>query len=188
MLGKIWGLALLVAGIYIGYAVLELKDEPLKKTVVARPAEIEKPPELTPADIEAAAKEANVPLKYDQKSEEEIANSVEKVCSEMSKELEAENIAPTFDSIAIKYREQRLQTELLKALIASCFDKKEKGEATAEIEVFSSEFEGEGEARNQIQLQVSVFDKKTANKIYEVGRRFETVKVSLGRPAANPEN
>ncbi|MBX3018913.1 MAG: hypothetical protein KF767_13585 [Bdellovibrionaceae bacterium] len=188
MLGKIWGLVLLVLGIYIAYEVVQLKDEPTKKPSVKRMAKDEKPPEPSPGDLAAAAAEANVPLQYAPKSEEEISASVEQVCQEMVGELEAENIAPAFGKISIKYREKRLQTDLLKALISSCFDKKENAPASLEIEVFSSEFEGEGEARNQIQLQVSVFDQATSNKIFEVGRRFETVKISLARPAATPEN
>lgn len=182
---------MLLLGIYVAYEVAHMKDDPAPRTAAKHAAKTgpATPPDPTPGELEAAAAEANVPLRYDPKSEDEIAASVAQVCEEMATELQEEaRIAPTFGRIQIKYREKRLQTKLLQALIASCFDKKDKAEANLEIEVFSSEFEGEGEARNQIQLQVSVFDQATRNKIYEVGRRFETVKISLGRPAATPEN
>lgn len=190
MLGKIWGLALLVLGIYVAYEVLQLQDGPATgsspKIAHTLKTKAEAPPDPTPAELEEAAVEAQVALRYEPKSEEEITASITQICEEMEDELQQEaRISPAFNQIRIKYREERLKVEPLKALISSCFRKTINASSNLEIEVFSSEFGGE--ARNQVQLQVSVFDKDFHNKIYEVGRRFETVKIYLDRPATNPQ-
>lgn len=190
MLGKIWGIVLLVLGAYVAYEVMSLPDAPPRQSakpspVTSSPAD-ENPPDPTPADIEEAAAAANVPVRYDEKSDAEVSESVTQVCEEMESELRDAKISPAFAKIRIRYREARLQTPLLKNLVANCFRKLDSAASSLEIEVFSSEFGGE--ARNQIQLQVSVFDKDFRNKTYEVGRRFETVKMSLDRPASVPED
>lgn len=189
MLGKIWGIALLVLGLYVGFEVSQMKDLPSPKMAAksaAKQTANDLPPEVTPGDIEAAAAEAKIEVLTEPKSEDELKATIASVCQEMSDELAESKFSIQFSEIKVKYRETRLKSKLIESSIDTCFLKGEPKDNGLEIEIFSSGFDGQ--AANQIQLQVSLFDKDFRNKIFEIGRRFETVKISLARPAANRED
>lgn len=190
MLAKIWGIALLVFGVYLAYEVSHIKDPPTRKTVKANvdpQIKDQAPPTVSPASseeiIEALDPATQNKVRLLPKSDQEISATVAEICEEMEDELKAAKITPSFAKIKLNFREDRLKSTLLRELASSCFRKNSSAELNLEIEIFSSSFGGQ--AKDQIQFQVSVFDKGFKNKQFEVGRKFEVVKVSTTPSSAH---
>lgn len=193
MMLKIWGILVILFAGFVAYQAIEgdLFDDAgnpsTKSAQNSKPTGDQKnegmtisdeaPPEPTRAEIEAAAEEAKLALEYEPKTDQEIYESVGQICDEMTQELKEAKIGSAFARVKTRFHENRLKTPLLTSLINSCFRQSTLAENSLEIEVFSSEFGGQ--AGDQIQLQVSVFDKAYKNKHFEVGRPFEVTKIVM---------
>lgn len=209
MLGKIWGAALLVLGLYIGFEVMRLpetddqgakKDSGQSKSTESQRAadssEVQTAKDsATPNSSQKSPAESiklgsdGKPELFREKTNEEIARDLAQICEEMEDELRSAKITPLFKDVRLKYHEKRLQNDFMNESLKSCFRVSKAANTEMEIEIFSSDFQGE--ARDQIQLQISLFDgnneteerstgnKKAsgiANKIFEIGRKLETQK------------
>lgn len=209
MLGKIWGAALLVLGLYIGFEVMKLPEAPDQgvqkgsgpskttgshQAVESTEVQIAKASTTSSSSGESPDKSTEMlgdgkPEVFREKNNEEIARDLAQICEEMEDELKSAKITPLFKDVRLKYHEKRLQNDFMSESLRNCFRLSKTAKTDVEIEIFSSEFQGE--ARDQIQLQVSLFDRNKeikeqaegnkkgsgiANKIFELGRKLETQK------------
>ena len=186
MLGKIWGIALLVLGIYVAVEVSRnpmFQETPPKKQSANHGAAKDKPAAEAQKVAESKKPDAS---EYEliPKTPEEIAETLVDLCDQMQAEIKAAKIPVLFSKLHLQFREKRLATAFFKNQLGQCFRQSDLSKNTVEIEVFSSDFAGE-KADHQIQLQASVLE-ANKNKIFEVARMFEMKKkiVKL-TPSAN---
>lgn len=182
MLGKIWGLVLVALAIYVAVEVTQHPELNVRasKPTSAVPAQVANSSKTADQGTDqaptsdVAGGEAGRPL-LTPKSLQEIAEQLSEICDEMQTELKAAKLSTGFADIRLNIREDRLATRFLKERLGQCFRQSNVFQNNAEIEVFSSDFEGEN-AAHQIQIQVGIFAKKTNDKLFEVGRKFEMAK------------
>lgn len=189
MLGKIWGLSLLILGLYVAWQVSEMSDSSIAaitKIGIPDPGHSKGADTSdSPAKVPSSKTEANESSTYsavdvedpkdlEPKSAEEIHGAITDACEQMNAELKSSDVSTAFKKVIIRIHEKRLQTDVLKSELKNCFQESKDSTTVIEMDVFSSGFAGQAEY--QIQLQVSVLDDKTKNKLFEVGRKFETSK------------
>jgi len=176
MLGKIWGIALILLAIYVGYLIYTDPQFTETKTTKTESKATESP------DSQLSTDENEKNIVLIPKTPAEISEQIDEVCTHMQKELRAASISPLFHSIRLRFREKRLEVQVIKNQLSQCFRKSEHSPNNIEIEVFSSDFSGEN-AAHQIQLQASILQKVGDNKIYEVGGKFELAKKAKKNPS-----
>lgn len=202
MLSRIWGLTLIIVGLYVAYELYHF-PEPKGKSRVAKPSRPNPPP---PSEREGSqpsvasevsansndvskenSLENSAGLPRIKKTDQEIALSVSEICEEMEDDVKSAKLPVTFARLHIHFREKRLEAPGISEAIKNCFRHNSSSPYDIEIEVFSSEFAGE--AKSQVQLQVSIFNKGFKNKLYEVGRRLEIDKIDrhVVHPTPTPD-
>lgn len=113
------------------------------------------------------------------KSPTELRKEVDGLCKQMQKKLNLQKIE-NFAQVNFKFHEEKHNSMLFSEMIRGCFKTTSDSKTNLEVDIFSSNFAGR--ASDQIQIQVSAFDHKSKNKIFETGTHFE-----LSNPAPEIE-
>lgn len=92
-------------------------------------------------------------------------------CEIMRSQLRDQGLASQFKNVELQIRDERLKKDPIIKDIRKCFVLSEGSPLRAEVELFSSDFGNEASA--DLQVQVSVFDLKSNNKISELGFRMD---------------
>lgn len=124
---------------------------------------------------EATRKQVSAALKGKKviKTAEQLTEEIDKLCKHLREEMTANKLEPAFADVDLKLHEERLEdASFLDVLKNGCLKEAKDASHRIELDIFSSDFTGE-DASDQIQVQVSVFDKKSSNKIFESGIHFE---------------
>ncbi len=151
--------------------------KPAKKTTEPKPAEVAKP-------VDENRNGTRVP-----KSPEVINQEVDLLCRFLEGKFDENQIEKKFARVDLKFHEKRLKEMKFSKKLRECFPSLSTGKNRIEMDIFSADFKGEN-AADLIEVQVSVFDKKSKNKIFETGAHFELSSVvELPKKAdANPAN
>lgn len=105
------------------------------------------------------------------KSAAELRKEIDGVCKSLTEKLVSQKLSNRAAAVSFNFHEKKHGEMLFSQMIRGCFTEDKKAGFKVEIDVFSSEFAGR--AQDQIQLQVSAFDFKSNNKIFETGIQFE---------------
>lgn len=143
------------------------------------------PPQLQDAE----AIDEGKPVTRVAKAPEVIAQEVDLLCKGLQKKLESNQIVTKFARVDLKFHEKRLKEMTFQHQLKSCFSSETTAHNRVELDIFTADFRGQNSA-DIIEIQLSVFDKKSRNKIFETGAQFELSKVvELPTKAeANPAN
>ena len=92
-------------------------------------------------------------------------------CEAARQKLKEQQVPLKFSSIEFKVRDKRLEEDPILNDLKKCFATSEKSPVQLEIELFSSDWNQQ--SSNDLQVQMSIFDTKTKNKIAEYGFRMD---------------
>lgn len=185
---RIFGMCLFVAAGALMWEVVDKTDLKIvekflspteKKQVAAKP-----PPPPEPIKVVDDRAQQRVP-----KSPEVVNQEVDLLCRDLNSKFDESKIEKHFARVDFKFHEKRLKTMKFNDRLKSCFRSVSTAKNRVEIDVFSADFKGEN-AADLIELQVSVFDKKSRNKIFEAGQSLD-LSSTLSIPTkadANPAN
>ncbi len=120
---------------------------------------------------------AEEPIARVDKTPSELRKEIDGLCKDMQKKLETQKLGNKFAQVNFKFHEEKHKEMLFSEMIRSCFSNAQDSNTNLEVDVFSSNFAGR--ASDQIQIQVSAFDFKSKNKIFETGMHFD---LSVPRP------
>ena len=96
-----------------------------------------------------------------------------KECEKVRQKLRSQGVSSQFQVVVFKVRDQRLQTDPIINDLKKCFPIKPKSENELEVEVFSSDYEHE--ISSDLQVQLSVINLKSHNKVTELAFRVDHV-------------
>lgn len=187
---KLWALGLILSSAFL-FATLVVNQNPevIRPRKAAKPTDGPVPPP-PPHENQATANnqlpspnEENLPRVA--KAPKVLAAEINDLCKHLVDELEASHIAPTFSNVNLKFHEKRLLKPEIKAMLGSCFKQKNDSKNRAEMDIFSSDFAGE-KAADLVQVQVSIFDRQSKNKIFESGIHFELSSIDRNSSADQP--
>jgi len=105
----------------------------------------------------------------DQKSQITLS----KTCQLFHHEFKNSGFDTKFQKVVIQARDERIQNHPFLKELYSCFHIEKMASQYLEIEAFTSDFEGQ--LSDDLQLQVSVFDFVTQNKLTEFGFVYQLV-------------
>lgn len=189
-MAKLWALALILSSAFL-FAILVMNQTPdvIRPRKIAKPADGPVPP---PPPVENQSATANQPPALNEenlprvtKAPKVLAAEINDLCKHLVDELEASHITPAFSNVNLKFHEKRLIKPEIKAMLGSCFQQKKDSKNRAEMDIFSSDFAGE-KAADLVQVQVSIFDRQSKNKIFESGIHFELSSVDRSGSTAQP--
>lgn len=183
-IGKLWGIAFFCIGLGL---VWNISQEgglgPIKipgmKVTPGQAAPGEEQPEAAGAAIEDP-EFGESPVARVAKSAAELRKEIDGVCKILKEKLVSQKLSTRAAVVNFNFHEKKHGEMLFSQMIRGCFAEDKEADFKVEIDVFSSEFAGR--AQDQIQLQVSAFDFKSNNKIFETGIQFE-----LSVPQVLPE-
>lgn len=122
------------------------------------------------------------------KAPEIVNQEVDLICRDLNRKFETNKIENLFARVDFKFHEKRLKSMKFNDRLKTCFKSATTAKTRVEIDVFSADFQGE-HAADLISFQVSVFDKKTRNKIFEAGQKLDlSSAVDLPTKAEGPAN
>ncbi len=105
-------------------------------------------------------------------------------CKKARTVLREQKLPTVFAQVQFSVREKRLEKDPILQDLKKCFAVNEKSSVSLEVEVFSSDFGNW--ASDDLQVQISVFDVKSKNKLSEVGFKLNHKNPSENERA--PEN
>lgn len=183
-IGKLWGIAFFCIGLGL---VWNISQEgglgpikiPGKKVTPGQAAPDDGQPEAAGAAVEDP-EFGETPVARVAKSAAELRKEIDGVCKSLTEKLVSQKLSTRAAAVNFNFHEKKHGEMLFSQMIRGCFAEDKKADFKVEIDVFSSEFAGR--AQDQIQLQVSAFDFKSNNKIFETGIQFE-----LSVPQVVPE-
>lgn len=177
-IGKLWGIAFFLIGLGLVWNVsqeggLGPIKVPGKKSSGPGGSSEDRPGDQTQAQgapLEDPEFGEN-PVARVAKSAAELRKEIDGVCKSLTEKLVSQKLSNRAAAISFNFHEKKHGEMLFSQMIRGCFAEDKKAGFKVEIDVFSSEFAGR--AQDQIQLQVSAFDFKSNNKIFETGIQFE---------------
>lgn len=97
-----------------------------------------------------------------------LSNKSKEICLNLSNQLKNQNYSFTnFKKITLYVREQRLKKNPLTIDLSRCLATSKLSKYEAELEIFSSDYGTHAE--NDLNIQISIFESKSKNKIAEFG-------------------
>lgn len=201
-LGMLWGLSFVGIAILLAWSMtdptFQLMDFDLldSKIQVAKKSRTgiedqempEQDPMTAPSEFDPNAQSqaliddpefAKEPTPRIDKTPVELRKEIDGLCKDMQKKFESQKLSK-FAKVQFKFHEEKHNSMLFSEMIRGCFKNDTASKVNLEVDVFSSNFAGR--ASDQIQVQVSAFDFKSKNKIFETGMHFE-----LSNPAPEIE-
>lgn len=178
---RLFSFCLLLSAAALMWEVLDTTDLNLvdrkarapKTTVPADPV-----PDAPPAPI--AMIQDDRPVQRVAKSAEVIDQEVDLLCRSLNQKFDQNKIDRQFARVDFKFHEKRLREMKFNTRLRKCFSNVPSAKNRVEIDVFSADFKGEN-AADLVELQVSIFDKKSRNKIFEAGQSLD-LSTSLDLP------
>lgn len=193
--GMAWGTVFVVGGIFMAWGLasdpnfrfdFEFFESKIQNAKASSSGKSGVPGELMPdQDPMAAPSEfdpnasapvddpefAENPVPRIDKSPVELRKEIDVLCKDMQKKFEIQKMGPKFAKVNFKFHEEQHKEMVFSEMVKGCFKKDSDSKVNLEVDVFSSNFAGR--ASDQIQIQVSAFDFKSKNKIFETGMHFE---------------